>query len=297
MSLSIQRSVIEQFNFNGKSVRSVYVKGTGECLVASDVYSVIGYDRENGKKAIQSLVHEKYKLRFGDVNFPPEGGEEFFPTQPNTILLKEPGLYSFLLRCKKPEAESFMEWVVEKVLPREVRKLAETIDAERHKVREKDSQLALLNDELTEAQEHLRQLEFNNVGLQGEVRAKNEEIERREAEVAELRQRYVDRCQDVSKDNVVMIVRKHTREQDDCHFEYPYYISRIQRRKIPAKRRWIIEQFPQSEEIVVIDNPNSVHTFNRFEEEGHVERYGCHFRLIDLTREDLYAIGVPAIKE
>ena len=50
-----------------------------------------------------------------------------------------------------------MEWVVEKVLPREVRKLAETIDVERHKVREKDSQLALLNDELTEAQEHSTQ--------------------------------------------------------------------------------------------------------------------------------------------
>ena len=46
---------------------------------------------------------------------------------------------------------------------------------------------------------------------------------------------------------------------------------------------------------VVIDNPNSVHAFNRLEEEGHVERYGCHFKLIDLTREDLYDMGVPAI--
>ena len=49
-----------------------------------------------------------------------------------------------------------------------------------------------------------------------------------------------------------------------------------------------LDQFPESEEIVVKDNRNSVHAFNRFEEEGHVERYGCHFKLIDLTREDLY---------
>ena len=44
-----------------------------------------------------------------------------------------------------------------------------------------------------------------------------------------------------------------------------------------------------------IDNLNSIHTFNRFEEEGHAERKYKHFRLIDLTREDLYAMEVPAI--
>ena len=40
---------------------------------------------------------------------------------------------------------------------------------------------------------------------------------------------------------------------------------------------------------------NSIHAFNRCEEEGHVERRYNHFRLIDLTREELYVMGVPAI--
>ena len=44
-----------------------------------------------------------------------------------------------------------------------------------------------------------------------------------------------------------------------------------------------------------MDNPNSIHAFNRFEEEGHVEQKWNHFRLLDLTREELYAMGVPAI--
>ena len=35
--------------------------------------------------------------------------------------------------------------------------------------------------------------------------------------------------------------------------------------------------------------------FNRFEEEGHGERRYNHFRLVDLTREELYAMEVPAI--
>ena len=47
---------------------------------------------------------------------------------PNTVLLKEPGLYCFLLRCKRDEAESFMKWAVETVLPQEVQKLASVIE-------------------------------------------------------------------------------------------------------------------------------------------------------------------------
>ena len=62
MSLSVQRSVVESFKFNGKHVRSVYVKDVGQCLVSKDVYEAIGYDKENGVTAIQRLVPEKYKI-------------------------------------------------------------------------------------------------------------------------------------------------------------------------------------------------------------------------------------------
>lgn len=47
---------------------------------------------------------------------------------------------------------------------------------------------------------------------------------------------------------------------------------------------WLQEKFPRSKVIVVIEKPNSVHPFNCFEEEDHVERNKCHFRLVDLTR-------------
>ena len=60
--------------------------------------------------------------------------ENSIQTQPNTMLLKEPGLYCFLLRCKKDEVEPFMEWVVETVLPRDVQKLTSAIE-------EKDNQI------------------------------------------------------------------------------------------------------------------------------------------------------------
>ena len=55
MSLSVQRSVVESFKFNGNHVRSVYVKDVGQCLVLKDVYEAIGYDKENGVKAIHAI--------------------------------------------------------------------------------------------------------------------------------------------------------------------------------------------------------------------------------------------------
>ena len=193
-----------------------------------------------------------------------------------------------VVRSTKPKAVELVKWLTWKGVEKIAEEHQKAID-------ETDMQLALLSDDLVLEQEHARQLKYNNTGLRGEIRAKDQEIYRRREEIVELRERFVDRCRDPGKDNLVVITRKHTCEPDDKHFEYPYYISRIQRCKISTKRRWLLTQFPESEEIVVIDNPNSVHAFNRLEEEGHVERYGCHFKLIDLTREDLYDMGVPAI--
>ena len=74
----------------------------------------------------------------------------------------------------------------------------------------------------------------------------------------------------------------------------PYYIARIQRRKRYVKLRWFDQYFLDHEVIEEIDNSNSIHAFHRFEEEGYAERECNHFRLIDLTREELYTMGVPA---
>ena len=68
ISLSVQRSVVKSFKFNGKNIRAVHVKGE-EYLVSRNIYKAIGYKEENVKKAIQNLVPSKYKLRLGDGKF------------------------------------------------------------------------------------------------------------------------------------------------------------------------------------------------------------------------------------
>ena len=46
------------------------------------------------------------------------------------------------------------------------------------------------------------------------------------------------------------------------------------------------------------DNANSIHAFNRFEEEGFVEPFQQrYFRLVDIPRDVLYALATPATQE
>ena len=91
----IQRSAVESFKFNGKHVRSGYVKDVGQCLISKDIYEASGYEREDGAKAIQRLVPEKYEIQLGDAQVDLDGVNNSVHTQPNTLLLKEPGLYCF----------------------------------------------------------------------------------------------------------------------------------------------------------------------------------------------------------
>ena len=93
-----------------------------------------------------------------------------------------------------------------------------------------------------------------------------------------------------------MIIEKNTAPEEDEFYEYSYYITRIQRRFISTKRRWFSAQHPHHRFIIEeLDNANSIHEFNRFEDEAFVERFQCHFRLADLARDALYALVTPTI--
>ena len=41
----------------------------------------------------------------------------------------------------------------------------------------------------------------------------------------------------------------------------------------------------------------SIHAFNSFEEKGYAERFQCHFKLVHLPRNALYALATPTIQE
>ena len=115
-------------------------------------------------------------------------------------------------------------------------------------------------------------LKYENVGLQGEITAYQAKLQVSQnivlrlstlCRITELVERYVDHCRNPSKDNIVLIIRKHTTPENDKYHNFLYYISRIQRRRRYVKLRWLEHHFPDHEVIVEIDNPNSIHAFNR----------------------------------
>ena len=59
--------------------------------------------------------------------------------------------------------------------------------------------------------------------------------------------------------------------------------------------RWFKAEYPNHKPVMEeMDNPNGIHAFNRFEEEGFVERFQCHFRLVDIPRDAFYALATLA---
>ena len=112
MSLSVQRSVVESFKFNDKNIRVVHMM----------MSKAVSYnDDDNARRTVQTHVPGKYRMHLGDAkNILGTEVDIDLHIREDIVLLKEPGLYCFLLRCKKLKAKPFRECVVETVLPREV---------------------------------------------------------------------------------------------------------------------------------------------------------------------------------
>ena len=102
------------------------------------------------------------------------------------------------------------------------------------------------------------------------------------------------RANDPGKDNIIMFIEKNTTSQEGEFYEYPCSIARIERRFITTKIRWFRAQYPHHRfKVGDLNNANSIHAFDGFEEESHVERSQFHSRLVDLTRDVLYVLGTP----
>ncbi len=96
------------FSFEGASVRVIDIDGK-PWFVATDLCAVLGI--ANSRDALASLDEDEKGVATTDT----PGG-----VQPVAIV-NEPGMYSLILRSRKPEAKTFKRWVTHEVLP-EIRK-------------------------------------------------------------------------------------------------------------------------------------------------------------------------------
>lgn len=93
------------FDYSGRQVRTVTVNNE-PWFVAVDVCSVL--DIGNPSQAVSYLDDDEHTTTL----ISSEGGQQ----RPVNII-NEPGLYSLILRSRKPEAKAFKRWVTHEVLP------------------------------------------------------------------------------------------------------------------------------------------------------------------------------------
>jgi len=95
---------IELFHYQDREVRTVVIN-TQPWFVTADVCAVLGIS--NHRDALSGLDDDEK----GVVTVDTPGGQQ------QVTIISEAGLYSLILRSRKPEAKAFKRWVTHEVLP------------------------------------------------------------------------------------------------------------------------------------------------------------------------------------
>jgi len=93
-------------------------------FVAKDVCNVLGLIPRDSVRYLDD--DEKMKVPFSQVSPNVSSNHSGPPRQP-VLIINEPGLYSLILRSRKPQAKEFKRWVTHEVLPT-IRKTGAYID-------------------------------------------------------------------------------------------------------------------------------------------------------------------------
>ena len=268
------------FTFKNVELKVVTINGK-PWTRAKEVCKALEYNKKTAHVIRAHCSRENYAHKYDLTSVPTAGTPVNWPkdSQKYNLYINEEGMHELVFSSQQQKAKAFRKYCCNEMFPRIRKQLVDKM--------QEDHQQAI-----TDRNNRVQAIEYENVGLQGEIKAKDQQIEASQHKIAEPVERYVDHCRSPSRDNIVIIVRKHTTPENDKYHNLPYYIARIQRRKRYVKLQWLERHFPDYEVIVEIGNPNSIHAFNRFEEKGHVERKFNHFRLIDLTRDNLYDMGI-----
>ena len=88
-------------------------------------------------------------------------------------------------------------------------------------IEERDAAIALLNDDL-------QKREYENLALRAQKNVYQAELQKCQGTITHLKTRYVLYARDPGKDNIIIIVRKHTTSANDKYHDLPYYVPRIQ---------------------------------------------------------------------
>ena len=95
---------LDLFHFKGRQVRTIQLDGE-PWFVAADVCDVLGLN--NPSQALSYLDRDERRLITNEA----------WRTNGSMAVVSEPGLYSLVLRSRRPEAKGFRRWIAHEVIP------------------------------------------------------------------------------------------------------------------------------------------------------------------------------------
>ena len=254
---------IVPFKFNNVQLFSVTVDDK-VWIRAHEVSDALDYKKGRNRDALKKHVSIENKLHRFELEGRAKSARPFkWPknSQPDEYYINEEGMYELLFKSQQPKAKEFRRYCCNEMFPKIRNQLLY------QRLEEKNAQLALLNDDLAESQDLVKQLEYNNTGLQGEIRAKDQEIERRIDENADLiANRHVPRRNGI--DNVLVVIEKNEPNEEGKEGMFPYYIIRSKKSHLAILISNLRQKYPLMEvKEPQIEDANAIHRWNRFKED------------------------------
>ena len=154
------------------------------------------------------------------------------------------GVIYVIVNSKEDKGEALKKHILKDIVPRGFdARIEEIQEKHRQAIEKKDATIALLNDDL-------QNREYENVGLPGEIRVKDQQI-------ADLQRRYVGYLSDEDKNNGISIIAKNNEEE-----EYPYISICGQHGYRRHKVRVLLTRNQGSTLFADGDKPNAIVTYN-----------------------------------
>ena len=158
-SISLNANKFYEY-LNGLSVRVYNDTDNNSWFMGKDCAEILNY--RNTTKAIIDHVDFEDKCNLQNSSVTNRSSSK---CHPDSVLINESGLYSLVIRSKKPEAKEFKRWITSEVLP-SLRKTGEYKMPQENEMREKLENLKLGADTLETIASHQHLQERDRLLLQ-----------------------------------------------------------------------------------------------------------------------------------
>ena len=269
-------SSLTPFKFDKTSLLTVTIDGKVWTGAKEVVQSALEYQKKTADDIRSHCSLENYAYKYQLSKFPTAGNllKQPSDSRKDDYYINEEGMYELLFKSQQLQAKEFRRHCCNDVFSKIRNQLLY------QRIDEKDMQIALLDDDLTESENLVRELEFNNTELEGEIRAKDQEL-------AVLRQRHVPLLENEEKNYGITIIAK-----NDESAEYPFISICGQHGYRRQKKRRVLLKNPGSTEFAD-DTPIAIVTYNMWREHRLIDtdpRRPRDFRVVDIAEEQLQRV-------